>query len=80
MPITRHLEGSAVSDLINHPLQEAARQEQARRGGHLARQEVIDATLSDLAEWYQYRFPDMVADEHLEHVRERLQGMGKVQY
>jgi len=78
MPITRHLERSAVSDLINHPLQAAARQEQARRSSDpIVKQEIIEATISDLAEWYKYRFPDLVADDHIHHVKERLEAMNR---
>lgn len=63
-----------MNDSINHPLQAAARQEQARRGGNpTAKQEIIEATLCDLAEWYKYRFPDLVADDHIHHVKERLE-------
>ena len=79
MPITRHLEGSAVSNLTNHNLQKAAQQELGRRGGQLATQEAIDATVSDLTEWYKYRFPDLVADDHMHHVKERLQAISTTQ-
>ena len=61
-------------------LSKSARQEKSRRGGDpLAKQEIIEAALCDLAEWYRYRFPDLVADYHMHHVKERLQAIGTTQ-